>query len=155
MTIRDWEWNGARALSALHERELRAFVEVWKRADAADFALPATDDGAYASREALLAHVLGAAASYLLWICEQLDWPRPKIDRRPAAEGFAARADAHLAATLAAWDRALRPLTELQADQPAYLSRWGTPYCIDAMLEHAVMHPLRHRFQLEAWLRVG
>ena len=26
---------------------------------------------------------------------------------------------------------------------------WQTRYCIDAMLEHAVMHPIRHAFQLE------
>jgi uncharacterized damage-inducible protein DinB len=25
-------------------------------------------------------------------------------------------------------------------------------YSVDAMLEHAVMHPVRHRFQIEAWL---
>jgi hypothetical protein len=32
--------------------------------------------------------------------------------------------------------------------KPVYSSRWGVNYCVDAMLEHAVMHPERHRFQL-------
>ena len=30
-----------------------------------------------------------------------------------------------------------------------YKSNWGVEYCIDAMLEHAVMHPIRHEFQLK------
>ena len=33
------------------------------------------------------------------------------------------------------------------------VTRWGSPYSINAMLEHAVMHPIRHRFQLENLLR--
>jgi hypothetical protein len=31
-------------------------------------------------------------------------------------------------------------------------SRWNVHYCIDAMLEHAVMHPIRHTFQLQELL---
>ena len=34
-------------------------------------------------------------------------------------------------------------------ETPEYPSRWQTRYCIDSMLEHAVMHPIRHAFQLE------
>jgi hypothetical protein len=39
-------------------------------------------------------------------------------------------------------------VTDEQLDKGIYPSRWGTEYCIDAMLEHAVMHPIRHEFQL-------
>ena len=37
-------------------------------------------------------------------------------------------------------------------ESPEYASEWQTRYCIDAMLEHAVMHPIRHRFQLDELL---
>ena len=30
-----------------------------------------------------------------------------------------------------------------------YKSRWGEDYDIEQMLEHAVVHPMRHRIQLE------
>ena len=30
-----------------------------------------------------------------------------------------------------------------------YTSRWGEPYTVEQMLEHAVVHPMRHRIQLE------
>jgi hypothetical protein len=29
------------------------------------------------------------------------------------------------------------------------VSRWGEPYTVEQMLEHAVVHPMRHRFQLQ------
>jgi len=37
-------------------------------------------------------------------------------------------------------------------DRPEHESRWGVKDYVDAMLEHAVMHPIRHAFQLEGWL---
>jgi hypothetical protein len=30
-----------------------------------------------------------------------------------------------------------------------HTSRWGAPMNVEAMFEHAVVHPMRHRFQLE------
>lgn len=150
-----WTWNGARVLSELHARRLREFVDLWKRARVRGLELPEASRADYGSWDGLLIHVLGSAGSYLVWVCEELDWPRPAFERDPEPAGFAARADAHLEAVLAAWDSRLRALTEQQADGPARLSRWGTPYCIDAMLEHAVMHPVRHGFQLEGWLEAA
>jgi hypothetical protein len=44
---------------------------------------------------------------------------------------------------------------EDQLDTPEYPSRWKTLYSIDAMLEHAVMHQVRHSFQLEKLMRTG
>lgn len=59
------------------------------------------------------------------------------------------RADAYLEHVLSAWEEPLRNLTEEVADTRVFTSRWGVPYTIDAMLEHAVMHPNRHAHQLE------
>jgi hypothetical protein len=53
---------------------------------------------------------------------------------------------------LGGWREPLRAVGGEHFDRPEYASSWGTLYCIDAMLEHAVMHPLRHRFQLEELL---
>jgi uncharacterized damage-inducible protein DinB len=149
----DYKYGGARVLVALHDRHLRAFVETWRRADAMGVELPVTANPDYASREVLLAHVLRCAARYLTWICEQLELPSPGLDERPDPDGFADRAQEYLEEVLAAWQIPLRDLTEGQADMPAYTSRWGTPYSIDAMLEHAVMHPIRHAYQLEGLMR--
>jgi hypothetical protein len=45
------------------------------------------------------------------------------------------------------------PLIDDVLETPEYPSRWKPRYCIDSMLEHAVMHPIRHTFQLNELLK--
>ena len=148
MSEEPYRYGGARALVTLHERHLREFLEIWRRAEEQGVELPETRDPSYASRAVLLAHVLGAAARYLTWICAQLAVPVPEIEERPDPEGLPDRAEEYVEQVLRAWRQPLRMLTEERAYAPAHASRWGPPYCIDAMLEHAVMHPIRHAHQL-------
>ena len=152
MTLGSYEYGGARALVTLHAKHLREFMATWRRADNQAVELPASANPNYASREALLAHVLGCAARYLTWICEKLELPEPNLKEYPDPGGFAARADEYLEDILAAWEVPLRGLTEESADSRVYESWWGVPYSVDAMLEHAVMHPIRHARQLEELL---
>ena len=44
-------------------------------------------------------------------------------------------------------------VSDEQLETPEYPSRWQTRYCIDSMLEHAVMHPIRHAFQLDELIK--
>ena len=148
MGSEEYRYGGAVALVALHEEHLRGFLEVWRQAEERDLALPATSDPNYASRAALLAHVLGCATRYLTWICEQLDVPAPDLEQYPDPKTLPGGAEQYLEAVIDAWRGPLRGLTEDRAYAPAHDSRWGPPYCIDAMLEHAVMHPIRHAHQL-------
>lgn len=148
MRPQHYRYRGAEVLVALHETQLREFLKVWRQFDALGLELPASTSQDYASREALLAHVLGGAARYLTWMCEKLELPLPALDERPAPAGFGARSEQYMEEVLAAWQLPLRDVTEEQADGQAFTSRWGIPYSIDAMLEHAVMHPLRHAYQL-------
>ena len=148
----DYVHRGARALVLLHETHLRAFLATWKRARAAGVHVTDPDDGAYESPEALLAHVLGAARGYMVWCCEMLGLPDPDIRPTPAEDVIEAEADTHLAHLLERWNLPLREVEPARFEDRVYESRWGTPYCIDAMLEHAVMHPIRHAFQIEAWM---
>ena len=145
-----YTYRGARALVLLHERELRAFVETWQRAREAGvrFAPEAAGEAAYASLEANLAHVLGAARGYLVWVCEVLGLDDPGIDPPPPAERLGSEVQGYLDHLLARWDLPLRGVDEATLDRSEARSRWGVTYCVDAMLEHAVMHPVRHRFQL-------
>lgn len=144
----EYQSRGARALVLLHERHLRSFVEVWFGARRVGVALPRTQDPSYASLEALLGHVLRAARGYLTWICEQLELPDPGIEPTPEPDALAARASEHLEQLLERWRLPLTSVTDEQLEKGTHRSRWGTEYCIDAMLEHAVMHPIRHELQL-------
>ncbi len=144
-----YAYRGARALVALHEKELRAFLPVWRRFDSAGIPLPATDDENYLSNAHLLLHVLRAAGRYLTWICRQLDLPDPGIGDAPTADEIVAKAEAFLEHVLARWRAALTELPAARVEDKAYVSNWGAPMTIESMLEHALVHPIRHTFQLE------
>jgi uncharacterized damage-inducible protein DinB len=100
--------------------------------------------------DTLLGHVLAAARGYMLWMCKQLELPDPGIDPIPDDEEMASRAEAYLEHLLERWRLPLVDLAEEALYQPEYVANNGTHHlCIDVMLEHAVMHPIRHQFQLE------
>jgi len=147
-----FSYRGARAMILLHEEELRRFVGVWRRAKASGVKLPAGEDPDYASYDALLRHVLGASRGYLTWSCEKLGLPDPGVEPAPDAGVIDSRCNDYLAHLLSRWPDPLRNVPEERFNRPEYPSRWGVLYCVDAMLEHAVMHPIRHRFQLEELL---
>jgi hypothetical protein len=146
-----YQYQGARALVLLHEEQLRDFLAAWHRAAAAQLALPATTDPDYASLETLLRHVLACARGYLVWCCASLCLPEPAIAAPPPVERIAAEAESYLDHVLAGWRAPLAGVPEERFGEE-YPSRWQTIYCIDAMLEHAVVHPMRHAFQLRRLL---
>ena len=67
----------------------------------------------------------------------------------PGADVMESEAGPYAERLLEAWKEPLKNIPPERFFKKAYISPWGVPYCIDAMLEHAVMHPTKHRFQLE------
>jgi uncharacterized damage-inducible protein DinB len=147
--LKKYKYNGARALVILHERYLRSCIQAWKEAKKMEIKLPATDDENYKSLETLLRHILRASRGYMTWICNKLDLPDPGINSTPLAETVEAEVDEYAAHLLEKWRTPLAETEEEKFHTPTFTSRWGVDYCIDAMLEHAVMHPIRHEFQLK------
>jgi len=138
----------------LHEEHLRRFVRTWRLALAASLSLPPAADPSYASLGSLGRHVLGAAGGYLVWTCEVLKLPDPGIHPAPDAAAIIHDAPDYLEHVLERWrGTSLREVSDEQLETPEYPSRWQTRYSIDAMLEHAVMHPIRHAFQLDELMK--
>lgn len=131
----------------LHARHLRAFVEVWRLAKARELRLPRTEDPDYATLEALLVHVIACARGYMVWICEKLELPEPGIRPAPQRERIEAELDEYVEHLLERWRLPLREVPEERFND-CFPSRWGVLFCADSMLEHAVLHPIRHSFQL-------
>ena len=146
--LRGYRYRGARALVLLHDAEMRRCVTVWREAKAQNVTLPETSDEDYVSLEHLLLHILRASRGYLVWICKQLELPDPGIRPAPDVAAVEREAEGYLEHVLERWRGPLGGVPESAFEPAVYLSNWGTPYCIEAMLEHAAMHPLRHRFQL-------
>jgi hypothetical protein len=144
----EYHYRGARALVLLHEQHLLQFVDTWKKAKASGVFLPQTDDPNYESFDMLLRHVLRWARGYMNWICEKLELPDPDIKAVPEAEVIEAEVNDYLQHLLKQWRRPLIDVPEERFYKPEFTAPWKSDYCIDAMLEHAVMHPIRHDFQL-------
>src|SRR6266850_2352445 len=69
------------SLVELHEREMRSFLEVWKRFVASDLPMPeAQGDQSYENRERLAGHVLMSARGYLTRIGEWVTRPVSDVD---------------------------------------------------------------------------
>ena len=146
--------RAVRALVLLHEEHLRRFVQTWRLALATPVSLPSTADPNYASLDALGRHVLNAAGGYLVWMCRALSLPDPGVPPAPDATAIIRDADDYLEHVLERWRaEPLREVSDEQLDTPEYPTRWGTHYSVDSMLEHAVMHPIRHAFQLDELIR--
>jgi len=146
--------RAVRALVLLHEEHLRRFVQTWRLAVANSVSLPPAADPSYSSLGALGRHVLSSAGGYLVWMCEVLTLPDPGVRPAPDATAIVRDADDYMEHVLEQWRTGpLRDISDEQLEAPEYPSRWRTRYCIDAMLEHAVMHPIRHAFQLDELMK--
>jgi hypothetical protein len=147
--------RAVRALVVLHDQHLRRFLDIWNVAQESAVQLPVTKDPAYESLDTLGRHVFSAARGYLTWMCEVMELPDPRV--RPAPDAVVMRKEAagYMEHVLERWGVALLDVTDDRLDAPEYPSRWKTLYSIDAMLEHAVMHPIRHSFQLEELMKSG
>jgi hypothetical protein len=149
--LTDYRNRAARALVLLHEESLRALLPVWKRAKAAKVQLPPTTNAAYASLETVLHHALRAARSFMVTFCEKLGLPDPGIDEVPDASRVEKEADRYVEHLLERWRLPLAGVDD-KGLETAYKTQRGEERTIMTALEHAVMHPQRHRFQLQELL---
>jgi len=143
----EYKYRGARALVQLHEQHLREFLKTWREAKAAGVQLAKVEDPDYRNLDHLLRHLLRAARGYMTWMCEKLDLTEPGIEKTPEVDTIEFEADRYLEHVLDKW-RA--PLADINIEdfEQLHTSRWGMDYLIESMLEHAVVHPMRHTFQL-------
>ncbi|HEY3381185.1 MAG TPA: hypothetical protein VGK32_05410 [Vicinamibacterales bacterium] len=141
--------NAVRSCVELHEIELRRFHVTWEAFRTSGAALPKTDDPSYASPDHLGGHIFRAARNYLSWIGQCVGRPVTDVDTDTDPLSIARKGGAFVDEVLTAWRRHLAVLTDDELSPAIYKSRWGEDYNIEQMLEHAVVHPMRHRIQLE------
>ena len=146
--LQNYRYRGARALVLLQDKAMRELLPVWRRAMAARIRLPETKDPNYASLQELLHHALRAARGYMIWMCEKMGLPDPEIDPAPEVDRVEQKADRYLEHILQRWRLPLVDVDESRFGE-THKTRWNEDMSCEGMLEHAVMHPIRHRFQLE------
>src|ERR1041385_1483642 len=90
----DFKSRAVRSLVELHDHELRAFLETWRRFVASDKPMPdAHGDKSYQHRDALIGHVLMAARGYLTWMGDMLARPVTDVDTTKDVHTVAQRFD--------------------------------------------------------------
>ncbi len=141
--------NAVRNCVELHEIEIKKFFDVWEKFRASGLQLPVTDDPSYETPEHLGGHILRAARNYLTWIGECVKRPVTDLDRENDLVKIARKGRVFLDEVLTGWRMHLSALDDSELAPTTYKSRWGEDYNIEQMLEHAVVHPMRHRIQLE------
>ena len=142
--------RAVRSLVELHEKELRSVLLVWRRFVAADLPMPeAHGDESYQSRERLCGHVLMAARGYLTRIGEWVGRPVADVDPSQDAAEIAGRAPQFAEDVLSAYRRHLALVRAEELEKQEHRTRWGELMSVEMLLEHAVVHPMRHGIQLE------
>jgi uncharacterized damage-inducible protein DinB len=152
----EFKSRAVRSLVELHEAEWRRFLETWDRFIAAGAPMPeAHGDAAYQSPNHLVGHVARASRNYLTWIGDVLKRPVTDIDLETDFLKIAARVRPFVEEVLAAWRRHLPAVTDEELGPAMYPTRWKDQFTVETMLEHAVVHPMRHRIQLERILKLS
>ena len=146
--LQAYRYSGARSLVLLQEEELKRFVTTWRTARDAGLRLARFHDPNYESLEKLLAHVLWWARDYIVWVCEKLQLTDPQIRMVPEPDAIEAELDSYLEHLLERWRAPLIEIPEERFFTPQHTTRWGSHLPVEALLEHAVVHPMRHRLQL-------
>lgn len=143
----EYKHQGIKMLVSLHEENFKLFYKTWCNAKEKNLTLPKVNDPNYESLDALLLHIFNCARMYMNWMCKNL-----KIDSEisdpPAVENIYVQSETYLEELLLVWNTALSQVDRIKFNRTSYLSPWEMPYTIEGMLEHAVLHLIRHREQL-------
>jgi hypothetical protein len=96
-----------------------------------------------------------AARGYLTRIGEWVGRPVSDVDASKDPYDVAGRASAFAQNVLAGYRTNLPAITIEEFAPQLHKTRWGDLMSVENLLEHAVVHPMRHRRQLERLLEAG
>ena len=97
-------------------------------------------------------HVVMAGYGYANYIREQFSMPAEPVPREPISHAELSGAiDKMLAYTVETLDGKWE-MTDDEISKIVINSRWGVTYDLEQLLEHAIVHVLRHRRQIEKFL---
>ncbi|SFJ19724.1 hypothetical protein [Myroides guanonis] len=150
----DQNKRAVNAILAEYERalnELQYVIVPISNKDLAATIDPHTSDPNGKSIRNILAHVIGSAFSYAIYIRESIDHaiPRPGLRHRDTALEYIRDLDEVIVFTRDTF-KTIYDYSLEKFDYPDKIkTKWGQSYDIEQMMEHAIVHVLRHRRQIE------
>lgn len=147
------------ALMDEYERAAREVAEVVAALSDDDFARvrdPETTDDDCRSIRTVMHHVVRAGYGYADRIRKAFGEAieRPALEEPASGADAVERLDAMMAHTEATFDGRWT-MTQDEIDRVTMESGWEVVYTVEQMLEHAIVHVLRHRRQIDRWLGDG
>ena len=136
-----------------YEKALLELKSVLRNVDAADYARVVEGEAAHCrSIQIIMNHVVRAGYGYSKYIRDALSMDcQPIEDKQIPQTEIGAEIDKMFAYTAAIFE-GKREITDEEMEEIFFKTRWGVNYNIDQLLEHAIVHVLRHRRQIQKFL---
>jgi uncharacterized damage-inducible protein DinB len=152
---KDYRKGAVGAMMDEYERaalELQALLSRIGEEDFTRTADEATEDESCRSIQTVASHVVGAGYGYANLIRGQFSMSFETIPRRLISHAeTSGEIDKMLAYTIETLDGRWE-MTDDEINRIKIDSRWGVSYDLEQLLEHAIVHVLRHRRQIEKFL---
>jgi len=134
--------------------ELEAAIEGISDRELVAVADPMTEDANCRSIQTVLAHVVASGFSYAIYIRALYGdiVERPKKVLRATSDEYRHDLDRVLAFTIETFATIQDAELERFDAEHKIAARWGQLYDIEQMMEHAIVHVMRHRRQIEKFL---
>ena len=136
-----------------YEKALSELMSVLQKASADDYTrIVEGEDEHCRSIQVIMHHVVRAGYGYSKYIRDALSMGVNTVEDKqiPKAE-IGAEIDKMFAYTAAIFEGE-RAVTDEEMNELFFKTRWGVNYNIDQLLEHAIVHVLRHRRQIQKFI---
>lgn len=155
---KNYRKGGVGAMMDEYERAAWEIGDLIKRISEEDFVRivdPETEDESCRSVQTIMSHVVRAGYSYANYIRKEFSAGCEPLSERLLAHGeMPEQIDAMLRYTVETLEgRWEMPEEEFSA--MAMKTSWGVTYDLEQLLEHAIVHVLRHRRQIEKFAANG
>jgi uncharacterized damage-inducible protein DinB len=153
--MKNYRKGGVGAMMDEYERaasELKLLIGLISEDDFNRIVDTQTKDEDCRSIQTIITHVVRAGYGYADYIREVFSIPSTRPESVPVSYGEAvAKIDYMLAYTVQTLEGKWEMKDE-EIEGMAIKSRWGVTYNLEQLLEHAIVHILRHRRQVERFL---
>jgi len=152
---RTYRRGGVGAMMDEYERAASDLAQIISRLPDAEFERirdTRTADPNCRSIQTIMNHVIGSGYSYADYIRQWYSVtserpPASVLDRTRSLEGFSLMLAYTVRTLEGRWEYSDEQMNAVRIN-----SRWGVQYDLEQMLEHAIVHILRHRRQIERFL---
>lgn len=152
-SLEDYRAGAVGSILDEYEKALLELKSVLQMVGETDYSrLVEGEDAHCHSVEVIMNHVVRAGYGYSNYIRDALLVPANPLEDKKIPQAEIAREIDEMFAYTAAIFEGERQITDEEMSEIFFKTRWNVNYNIDQLLEHAIVHVLRHRRQIQKFL---